>query len=274
MEKALLLSILITLTLGCSLPDIVYEATGTGGTGGRGKGAQPQLTESRQEQPTAEYRSHNNPAANENQDTSPPSQNEEFDSSSIDSFEANTIYIDDFSSSEGGWDIQSSENSYADYIDNSFHIAVYSTYYDVWANPDFYYGNDAQIKVDATLIGGEDDNNFGVLCRYTGAPSSPSFYFFEISSDGYAVIGKVIDGEPEYISSAQMMPSSAINQGYATNHLRADCIGSQLDFYVNGRTVMSTTDYSLPSGGVGLIAGTFDAAYTEIAFDDFIVVVP
>jgi len=268
MKKALLLSVLLALTLGCSLSNIVDEVTGTGG-----KGAQPQeRIEPRQEQPTAEYRSHNDPAANEDaQDTLPFSSSEDY-SSSPDSFE--TIYIDDFSSSEGGWDVQSSSDLYTDYVDGAFHIAVYSSFYNAWANPDFYYGDDARIEVDATLIGGEDDNNFGVLCRYSGTPSSPSFYFFEISSDGYAVIGKMIDGIPEYISSAQMMPSNAINQGYATNHLEADCTGSQLNFYVNGSNVASTTDYSLYSGDVGLIAGTFDAAYTEIAFDDFIVAVP
>ena len=254
MKKALLISALLILALGCRLSNIVDEVTRTG--------EQPlEQIEPRQEQPTAEYRNHNDPVAS----------SEEL-SSSPDSLE--TIYIDDFSSSEGGWDVQSSDNLYTNYVDGTFHIAIYSSFYDAWANPDFYYGDDAQIEVDATLIGGEDDNNFGILCRYSGTPSSPNFYFFEISSDGYAVIGKTIDGIPEYISDEQMMLSNSINQGYATNHLRADCIGSQLTFYVNGTNIISTSDSSLYDGGVGLIAGTFDAAYTELAFDNFFVIVP
>ena len=268
MKKASLLllslSALLIASLACSLSNIAYEITG--------KSPQPQSqplqeqSSSRQEQPADD-----NSAANKDVQDAPPSPQSEGYSST----ESATIYVDDFSSSEGGWNVQSSDNIYTDYVDGAFHVAVYSSFYDAWANSDFYYGGDARIEVDATPIGGEHDNDYGVLCRYSGTPSNPSFYFFEISSDGYAVIGKTIDGIPEYLSSTQMMPSNAINQGYATNHLRADCIGTQLSFYVNDSNVVaSVTDYSLYSGYAGLIVGTFDAAYVEVAFDDFIVVVP
>ena len=92
-----------------------------------------------------------------------------------------------------------------------------------------------------------------------------------ISSDGFAVIGKVTGGETEYLSSEKMEPSDAIRQGAANNHIRADCIGDILTLYVNGQQVATATDSSFSSGDVGLIAGTFDISNTEINFDNFVV---
>ena len=262
MKKALLLSAaLLIVTLACSISGIVDEITGTE----EGKRTQsPQEQPSPRQEPTAEYRSHNDPAANEGQS----SQNQGLPSPS------ELVYYDDFSDSTTGWDRQSSDNLYTDYIDGAFHIALYTGFYDAWANPGRYYSGDVQVEVDATLIGGEDDNNFGILCRYSGSASSPNFYFFEISSDGFAVIGKTIDGILEYLSSEKMASSNAINQGYVTNRINADCIGNQLTLYVNGIAVASVLDSSLYDGDVGLIAGAFDAAYTEVAFDNFSVTIP
>ncbi len=68
MKKALLLSVLLILALGCSLSNIVDEVT-------RVEEQPLEQIEPRQEQPTAEYRSHNDPAANKDvQDTLPFSQ--------------------------------------------------------------------------------------------------------------------------------------------------------------------------------------------------------
>ena len=65
--------------------------------------------------------------------------------------------------------------------------------------------------------------------------------------------------------------SEAINQGNATNRLRADCIGQTLTLYVNDQQVFQTSDSQFSSGDVGLIAGTFDVAGTDIHFDNFVV---
>ncbi len=123
-------------------------------------------------------------------------------------------------------------------------------------------------------MAGELDDNYGILCRYSGEPASPSFYFFYISSDGFAVIGKTIDGSATYLSSDQMEPTSAIDQGYTTNHLQAICAGSQLSFYVNGVLVATATDSSLVDGDVGLEGGTYSAPTATFSFDNFVVTEP
>jgi len=71
-----------------------------------------------------------------------------------------------------------------------------------------------------------------------------------------------------------MKPSGAIQQGFATNRLRADCIGDTLTLYVNGKLAASAIDSSYTGGDVGFIVGTFDIPNTEIAFDNLTVYSP
>ncbi len=185
--------------------------------------------------------------------------------------ESDILFSDDFSDSTSGWDQVSWEDGLSDYENGVYRMRVQTSNYDIWANPGKYFDGDVRIDVDATKVDGDDDNDFGLICRYSGSPDSPSYYFFSISSDGFSVIGKVIDGTTEYLSDEQMMPTNAVKQGATTNHLRADCIGNTLTLYVNGQKAASTTDDSLVGGDIGFIVGTFDVPVTEITFDNLVV---
>jgi len=184
------------------------------------------------------------------------------------------LFQDDFSQSNSGWDRADREDGLTDYGDGVYRMQVKEPSYDLWANPGKSFDGDVRVEVDATKVSGEDDNNFGLICRYSGAADTPNFYYFNISSDGYAVIGKVSGGSQEYISSEQMVPSEAIKQGNTSNKLRADCVGSTLTLYVNGEDVATATDTDYTSGDVGLMTGTFEVASTEINFDNFVVSKP
>jgi hypothetical protein len=122
------------------------------------------------------------------------------------------------------------------------------------------------IDVDATKAGGPDKNEFGVICRYQDANN---YYRFMISSDGYAVITRIKDGQRSYLSADKMQPSDAIHQGAATNHIRADCAGTTLTLEINQQKVASATDTSFSSGDVGLVAGTYETPGVNILFDNF-----
>lgn len=184
------------------------------------------------------------------------------------------LFSDDFSNPNSGWDRNDWDNGFTDYVDDAYQISVKRENYDIWTNPYLNFEGDVRVEVDASKVAGDFDDNYGILCRYSGAASSPSYYFFYISSDGFAVIGKVIDGETTYLSGEQMDYSDAINQGVATNHLRADCVGSTLTFYVNGELVAATSDSSLTDGDVGLDGGTFAATSATFLFDNFVVYQP
>ncbi len=181
------------------------------------------------------------------------------------------LFQDDFSNPESGWDRVNAKDGITDYTDTgAYRIFVNVDNTDVWANPGLNF-TDVRIEVDATKVGGPDDNDFGVICRYQGLDN---FYFFIISSDGYYAIGKVQEGEQTLLSGENMEYSDAILQGMATNHLRADCVGPHLVLFVNGNKLAEARDDAFADGDVGLIAGTFDTKGTDILFDNFTVFQP
>ncbi len=181
------------------------------------------------------------------------------------------LFHENFSDQNSGWPEEITDGGQAFYQDDAYHILVEQPSLDLWAYPDWDVPDDVRIEVDATKAGGPDDNDFGVICRHTASDTNDNFYFLLISSDGFAVIGMKKDGSTQYLSSEKMQPSDAINQGAATNRIRADCIGGRLVLFVNGQQVASVVDSSLPGGDIGLIAGTFDVPNVDIAFDNLVV---
>lgn len=188
------------------------------------------------------------------------------------------LFQDDFTNTSSGWDRYTDTNGSTDYANGVYRINVLIDTYLFWANPgrDF---TDAIIEVDATKIGGtpeiddDDDNNYGIICRHRDVEN---FYVLVISSDGYYGIRKRFQGVGElgFIGIEGMDFSDAINQGNATNRLRAECIGNTLRLIVNGTTVMETIDSDITSGDAGLMAGTFSAPTVDIHFDNFVVLRP
>ncbi len=183
---------------------------------------------------------------------------------------SNLLFKDDFSDTSSGWDQVKTDTGETDYVDGAYRIFVDETGTDVWANPGLNF-TDVSVQVEATKAGGPEDNDFGVICR---SQDVSRFYFFVISSDGYYGIGKVSDAGQELIGMDSMQPSEAIQQGEATNTVRADCVGSSLSLYVNGEKLDEVQDSELSSGDVGLIAGSFDTPGTDIHFDNFVVTKP
>lgn len=180
------------------------------------------------------------------------------------------IFQDDFTRTSSGWDRYQDPSYSSDYYQGGYRIHVLSPNTDAWANPNLEIA-DAQIEVDAAKVGGPDNNVFGVLCRYQDARN---FYFFLISSDGFAGIGVYKDGRRRLLSDDSLLPSSAVLQGDAWNHIRADCNQFSLSLIVNGVLVAEAQAAEWRTGDVGLIAGTYDLPGTEVLFDNFSVVRP
>ena len=180
------------------------------------------------------------------------------------------VFQDDFSRPVSGWDRYYDPTYSSDYYDGGYRIHVLEPNTDAWASPRLDLA-DVQIEVDATKLGGPDDNVFGVLCRYK---DSRNFYFFLVSSDGYTGIGVYKDGRRRLLTDDSLLPSEAVNRGNALNHIRADCDGYRLRLLVNGILVAEAQAAEWPRGDVGLIAGTYDQAGTEILFDNFSVLQP
>ena len=180
------------------------------------------------------------------------------------------LFQDDFSDPSSGWDRVNVDDGITDYADGAYRIYVNSSDSDVWANPGLKF-DDVYVEVDATKIGGSDDNDYGVVCRYQ---DGDNFYFFVISSDGYYGVGKVLQGEQQLIGMDSMPPSEVIKKGNVTNHLRAGCVGSKLSLTINDQLLGEYDDTDFTAGDVGLVAGSFSEAGVDIHFDNFVVTKP
>jgi hypothetical protein len=180
------------------------------------------------------------------------------------------LFEDDFSDPTSGWDRIQDSDGKTDYIDGKYRILVNTPDTDVWANPGEKF-SDVSIRVTAAKVGGTDNNDFGIICRYV---DSDNFYFFVISSDGYYGIGKVKDGQFLMVNQQDMLPSEEIRKSGEANVIRADCVGSTLSLSVNEKVIDTQEDSDFKAGDVGLLAGTFAEAGVEVEFDDFEVKMP
>ncbi len=141
---------------------------------------------------------------------------------------------------------------------------------DAVSNPGLDF-RDVRVQVEATKVDGPDNNLFGVVCRYQ---DPGNFYFFAVSSDGYAGIGVSKNGRRHLLSRDTLLPSPRILTGSATNVLRADCVGYELNLYVNGGLVSQAQAAEWDEGDVGLMVGSYEQGGAEIAFDNLSVTQP
>ena len=205
--------------------------------------------------------------------TQPPATVAPQSSGSAGAQSGSVLFHDDFSNPSSGWDQNTTADGTTDYATGGYRILVKTANLDMWANPGQTLQNDVRIEVDATKSAGPDDNGFGVICRYY---DKDNFYKFLVTSDGYAGISMVSNGNVNIISSpdGKIQAVNNINKGAASNHIRADCIGSTLTLYVNGNQVATASDSTLSGGDTGLFAQTYDTGGVDILFHDFNVSVP
>ncbi|RJP52783.1 MAG: hypothetical protein C4557_05660 [Anaerolineaceae bacterium] len=179
------------------------------------------------------------------------------------------LFQDDFSRQTTGWDRLLVSEGIMDYDAGGYRILVNSLQTNFWATPRRIFF-DARIEVDAGKLAGPDENRIGIICRF----NQNNYYFFIISSDGFYGAGLFKDGQAALLGQSEMQSSANINKGLAVNHLRADCAGNTLTFYVNGFQIAQVQDSTLTSGDVGILAGTFDTPGVDIVFDNFVVLQP
>lgn len=177
------------------------------------------------------------------------------------------MFQDDFSDTASGWERATDDRGAIDYQDGGYHILVDSAALSIWANPGCDF-TDVSVEVDGHKIGGVDDNEFGLICRYQDVDN---FYAGVVTSDGYYAFWHMNAGNFEFIGMDGFAPSDAISLGAGVNRVRLDCVRSTLTLYANGTQLGVATDSSLSSGDVGLYAGTFETAGVDILFDNFIV---
>ena len=178
------------------------------------------------------------------------------------------LYQEEFEDNASGWDRIANDNGIMDYDGGGYRFLVSSPGYNLWTTPDRNFG-DVRVEVDVFRLAGPDENRMGLICRYQNG----DYYFFIISNDGYYALGKYIGGQTLLLGQTEMQSSEFVQQG-AVNHLRADCNGDTLTFYVNFNQVASVQDTDFANGDVGLLAGAFNEPGVDVLFDHFMVLQP
>ena len=185
-----------------------------------------------------------------------------------------TVLVDDdFSNPLSGFDHFSSTEAAMDYDNGVYRFLIHGAPLHYFSTLDRRF-TDTRVEVDTAKLDGPDSNLAGIVCRFNNVGGVPSFYFMAISSDGYYAIGLSNDQGTVLLGQDQMANSPNINTGVSINHLRADCVGNTLTFYVNGFPIAQAFDSTLASGEIGLLAGALDTGGVDIIFDRFIVIQP
>jgi hypothetical protein len=183
------------------------------------------------------------------------------------------LFSDNFTNPDSGWDRFQNETGVTDYSNVGYLIYIKPANMVKWANPRKTFPNNLHIEVDVKNVVGPDNNAFGIICRYQ---DTGNFYYFYVSSDGYAGIGKKVNGKYSIISTAdgKLQKFDIINLGLASNHLRVDCIDTNLTLTVNKTPIATAVDSTFLKGGVGLIVRTYDEGGADILFNSFYVYKP
>ncbi len=177
------------------------------------------------------------------------------------------LYTEDFDDPTSGWDEFSGDDQTVGYQGGRYVILVDRENWMTWGNAYEWFDDGILITVDATKIGGPDDNGFGVVFGYQ---DDLNFYRFEIASDGYYRFGKYVDNE--WIEIIPWTESTLVRQGNARNRISVEMRDGTFVFGVNGEPLDKAQDGSFADGDVGLVAGSFDTPGVEIAFDNIRVV--
>lgn len=129
----------------------------------------------------------------------------------------------------------------------------------------------AIIEVDVEQLSAEKDNLYGVACRLAADErGDTSGYALLLSGDGHYGIAEIRSQSLSFL--LEWHQSDVIEQGAASNTIRAVCVDDYLAVYANGKFLGEITDDTYRRAGqVGLLAGVTAEADVSVAFDNLVV---
>ncbi len=169
-------------------------------------------------------------------------------------------YEEDFSDPFSGWDDAFDAYTTKQYGNNRYQIEVSTSNLIAWglANRDVA---DFEVEVEARQEDGSIENSYGLLFR---VQDRNNFYRFDISSDGFYLLSKFVEGEWEtlvdWTASEHISPE--------TNLLKVSAFGPEITINANGQPLTTITDESLTHGNFGFFASTFNEPYMWVSYDN------
>ena len=182
------------------------------------------------------------------------------------------LFQDDFSDPHSGWVEGKPECCLFEYSNGAYHIVMNLENSNSFAAlPNRQFDN-VSLESDVAKTGGPDSGIFGLICRgVTGDNLLHTAYKFLITGTGaYGIVKQTGTGAGESTVLAEGK-SDAIHTGNASNHLRGDCAGDSLTFYVNGQKVAQGRDSQYSSGQTGFAISTQPGGGgLDVRFDNFV----
>lgn len=182
------------------------------------------------------------------------------------------LFQDDFSNPASGWTVTKREYAEFGYLDGEYRILLNKADFNTYSLLPNQTFDDCTVEADVRLVAGPSNGVFGILCRVEAdAQIVHKAYVFAIRGDGfYAILKRTSPSFWDAIAYGK--ESKAIKPGNAVNHLRADCSGDTLTFYVNGEKLLEKKDADFKKGGVGLAVTTQPKSEAlDVRFDNFVV---
>ena len=178
-----------------------------------------------------------------------------------------TVLVDDFSLQN--WRTFSVENgiSYGEYQGEQYHFHLEGVQKLLWVTSGEVYASDVIVEADITpTVASSPGNNYGLICRFE---DNDNFYLLVYNNEGSAGIAKIKNGdiitlEPFKMAFPALSPHS-------THRASAECVGSVLRLYIDGKEVLTAYDNDFIAGDVGFVAGTFNNPPADVLFDNLVV---
>lgn len=179
------------------------------------------------------------------------------------------VLEDDFSEAASGWNVVETDTQAIQYQDGQLRVFADNDSSAYVFRVAYLAGDyaDVRIEVDVRQASGDPAASQALVCRYQ---DGEHYVFADADFEGNLRIGRFLAGEQEVVQDFEGF--AGLQAG--TNHLRLDCIGSLVEFYVNGELAASAEISQPASGGVGLYAGGSGQGQNEFFFDNFIVYQP
>ena len=178
-----------------------------------------------------------------------------------------TLFTDDFSAQDSGWDHGRRVNGFVGYHNGEYRFELDSPYAVVHGVLDQGFV-DTVITVRARIVTPAQGADFGVVCRYQ---DGINYYAMSISQDQYAAIWKLENNIQTMLMD--WVFSSDIPR-YEPATITASCQGDELILAVNGVVLGRVTDSTFTNGQIGLLGGVWEVAEYKVAFDNIDVKAP
>jgi len=186
--------------------------------------------------------------------------------------ESPILFRDAFSNPASGWMVTTKDYAEPGYRDGEYRRSLTEADCNTYSLVPKQTFDNCSVEADVRLAAGPSNGVFGILCRAEAdAQTVHQAYIFAIRGDGfYAILKRTSPSFWDAIAYGK--ESKAIKPGNAVNHLRADCSGDTLTFYVNGEKLLEKTDAAFKTGGVGFAVTTQPKSETlDVRFDNFVV---